>query len=71
MECRLSTIQVENKTLNTKDNLKEKRPPPPQETKGKPCLLHDVTSHWLHGNSIPKIGGHYFWPGLIAFLRTP
>jgi hypothetical protein len=25
----------------------------------------------LHGNYIPKIGGHYFWPGLIAFLRTP
>jgi uncharacterized protein YcfL len=20
----------------------------------------------LHGNSIPKIGYHYFWPGLIA-----
>jgi hypothetical protein len=27
-----------------------------------------MTSHWLHGNSIPKIGGHYFWPGLI-FLK--
>ncbi len=21
---------------------------------------------WLHGNSIPLIGCHYFWPGLIA-----
>jgi hypothetical protein len=26
--------------------------------------LHDLTSHWLHGNSIPKIGCHYFWPRL-------
>ncbi len=30
-----------------------------------------VTSHWLHGNSILKIGCHYIWPGLIAFPRTP
>jgi hypothetical protein len=25
-----------------------------------------MTSHWLHGYCIPKIGCHYFWPGLIA-----
>jgi hypothetical protein len=24
----------------------------------------------LHGNSIPKIGCHYFWPGRIAFPKN-
>jgi hypothetical protein len=28
-----------------------------------------VLQHWLHGNSIPKIGCHYFWPGLIALPK--
>jgi hypothetical protein len=28
--------------------------------------LHGTTSHYLHGNSIPKIGYHYFWPWLVA-----
>ncbi len=32
--------------------------------------LHDLTSHWLHGNSIPKIGSNYFWPGLIALPKN-
>jgi len=32
--------------------------------------LHDMTSHWLHGNSIPKIGCHYFWPGLRALPKN-
>jgi len=32
--------------------------------------LHDTTSHWLHGNSIPKIGYHYFWPRLIALPKN-
>jgi hypothetical protein len=32
-----------------------------------------VTSDWLHGNSIPTIGCHYFWPGLLIALpkNTP
>ncbi len=30
-----------------------------------------MTSHWLHGNSIFKIGCHFIWPGVIAFPRTP
>jgi hypothetical protein len=34
-----------------------------------PPSLHDATSHWLHGNSIPKFGCHYFWPGLIALPK--
>jgi hypothetical protein len=32
--------------------------------------LHDTTSHWLHGNSSPKFGCHYFWPRLIALPRN-
>jgi len=28
------------------------------------------SSHWLHGNSIPKIGCHYFWSGLIALPKN-
>jgi hypothetical protein len=32
--------------------------------------LDDPTSHWLHGNSIPKIGWHCFWPGLIALPKN-
>ncbi len=32
--------------------------------------LHDtVTSHLLHGNSIPNIGSHCFWHGLIALPK--
>ncbi len=31
---------------------------------------HDSTSHLLHGNSNPKIGCHYFWPGLIALPKN-
>jgi hypothetical protein len=32
--------------------------------------LHGATSHWLHANSIPNIGCHYFWPGLIALPKN-
>jgi hypothetical protein len=42
----------------------------PTSIKGK--ALHSMTltfiSHWLHGNTIPKIGCHHFWLGLIAHL---
>jgi hypothetical protein len=44
----------------------------PQEKKQKKReapSLHDATSHWLNGNSIPEIGCHYCWPGLIALLH--
>jgi len=53
--------------LHTKHNLKKNLPPflplppPPTREKG--------TSH-LDGNSIPKIGCHYFWPGLIALPKN-
>jgi hypothetical protein len=39
-------------------------------TTHKAASLNDPTSHWLHGNSIPKIGWHYFWPGLIALTKN-
>jgi len=42
-------------------------PLPPHKAKSEAPSLHDTTSHWLHGNSIPKIGCHYFWPRRIAF----
>ncbi len=37
-------------------------PPPPREDPS----LHEAASHWVHANSIPQTGCHYFWPGLIA-----
>jgi hypothetical protein len=43
----------------------------PQERKRE--VLHcamGLTSHWLHGNSIPKTGCHYFWPGLTALPKN-
>jgi hypothetical protein len=45
-------------------------PPSPTHKKKKEApSLYDSTSHWLHGNSIPKIGCHNFWPGLrIRYL---
>jgi hypothetical protein len=39
---------------------------PPTRKKREPPSLHDMASHWFHGNTIPKTGCHYFWPGLIA-----
>jgi hypothetical protein len=45
-------------------------PSNPQEKKEDPSSLHDRTSHWLHGNSIPKFGWHYFWPALIALPKN-
>ncbi len=38
-------------------------------TMKKALSLHDTTSDWLPGNSIPKIGCHYFWPVLIALPK--
>jgi len=37
---------------------------PTHKKKREAPSLHDLTSHWLHGNFIPKIGCHYFWPRL-------
>jgi hypothetical protein len=59
----LSFCQSEQSTLDTKHNLKT---PSPTREKREAPLLHDTTSCWLHGNSIPKIGCHYFWPRQIA-----
>jgi hypothetical protein len=41
----------------------------PKEKKKKLSLSEP--SHWLHGNSIPNIGCHYFWPGLIIIAFLP
>jgi len=63
-----STVQVESEqaTLHTKHNLEKKTPVPTHKKTREAPSLHDLTSHWLHGNFIPKIGCHYFGPGLIA-----
>jgi hypothetical protein len=76
MERLVSTVQVESEqsTLHTKHNLQKKSPSSPprlpnstHKAKREAPSLHDTTSHWLHGNSIPKTGCHYSWPGRIAF----
>jgi len=48
------------------------KPPHPQKKKGGGGggSFHGMTSHWLHGNSIPKIGCQYFWPRLIAHPKN-
>jgi len=40
-----------------------------RKKRGAPSL-HDATSHWLNGNSIPKFGCHNFWPRLIALPKN-
>jgi len=42
--------------------------PPTHKKKREDPSLHDSTSHWMHGNSIPKIACHYFWPGLVTVV---
>ncbi len=46
--------------------------PPLLPTRKKREPLHSLTQLliWLHGNSITKIGCHYFWPGLIALPKN-
>jgi hypothetical protein len=83
MESSLSTVQVksEQSTLHTEHNLKKKikikfkspSPPPTPHKKKKekrPFTPWHVTSHWLHGKTIPKIGCLYFWPELIVLPKT-
>ncbi len=63
-------------TLHTKHKLKMKKKKPVPSQPHLPASqprrtnpsLHDTISHWLHGNSNPKIGCHYCWPGLIIGL---
>ncbi len=40
----------------------------PQEKKKGRCFTSLHASHWLHGNSIPKTGCHYFWPELSTVV---
>jgi hypothetical protein len=78
MERWVSTVQVESDQWTVHSphqtqlakNIPFLSPAPPHSThkaKREAPSLHDTTSHWLHGNSIPKIGCHYFWPLRIAF----
>jgi hypothetical protein len=44
--------------------------PTHKKTREGPFTPRQATSHWLHGNSIPNIGCHYFWPGLLALPKN-
>jgi hypothetical protein len=61
-------VKSAQSTLHSKHNFLQKHPSPPlhpQEEREAPSL-NDMTSHWLHGNSILKI----FWPGLMALPKN-
>jgi len=75
VNCQPSKWKVNSgqSTLHTKVQTQlEKKNPYLVPTRIKGRALHSMTppftSHWLHGNTIPKIGCHHFWPGLIARL---
>ncbi len=51
---------VDNPLCTPNTTWKKLSPLPPTRKQGWPSSLHDTTSHWLHGNYIPKIGFHYF-----------
>jgi hypothetical protein len=70
VRCPIRTLNSGLSTLLTNHTLKRKTLPPTHKEKNEDPALHVATSHWLHGNSIPKIGCHYFWPGLIALLKN-
>jgi len=64
MESRLTTVQVESEqwTVHSPHQTQvEKKNPLPspnhKKKKGGPSL-NDPAFHWVHGNSIPKIGRH-------------
>jgi hypothetical protein len=59
----LANSKVDDIVPTRKEKKKKEKPLP---------LLHSMTrtSHWLHGNSIPNIGCHYFWPELRALLKN-
>jgi hypothetical protein len=71
MKSRLSKWKVNTgqSTLQPNHNLKTTAPPPHthKEKKGGPFI--PCTSHWLHGNYIPKIALPLFWPRLIALPK--
>jgi len=66
-----SLIEKERKKERKKNYDGYLTPPPPAPIE-EDRALHSMTqlSHWLHANSIPKIGCHYFWPGLLALPKN-
>jgi hypothetical protein len=69
-----SFMESQLSTLHTKTQLEKSSPSaPPSPTRQKGRTLHFMTrlpSHWLHENSISKIGCHSFWPVLIALPKS-
>ncbi len=57
IQSQMSTVQVESEHWTVhpphQTQLLNPCPPHPQEKKGDAPPLHDATSHWLHGCSIP------------------
>jgi len=53
-----------------KTQLEKKILPQPTRKKKGRCFTSLHASHWLHGNSIPKTGCHYFWPELSTVPRA-
>jgi len=69
----ISFCQSEHWTVHSPHQTQLETPlphPSPTRKKREALLLHDTTSCWLHGNSIPKIGCHYFLPGQIALSKS-
>jgi hypothetical protein len=66
-----STVQLESEQWTVLSlhqlQLGSKNPAPPIRKKGSTHSLHYVTSHWLRGNSIPKI----WLPFFLAWTKSP
>jgi hypothetical protein len=76
-KCPLFTVQVESEQWTVHSphqNTTLKKvplfPPLTHKTKREYPSLRDTTSHWLHENSVSKIGCHSFWPVLIALPKN-
>jgi len=75
----LSTIQVESEqgTVHPSHQTQLEKKDPPchspfthKKKKGGPFTPRYMTSHWLQGNYIPKIGCHYSWSRLKALPKN-
>lgn len=73
MEIRLAKWKVNSTQSTLHTNLEIKNPilPTHKIKREAPApSIDDMSSHWLHGNSFPKISCHYFWPGLISLPKN-
>jgi hypothetical protein len=71
MQCKGGLDDWMNQSITCCDYIALRRLGASQGIRGGASPSWDATSsssssRWLHGNSIPNIGCHYFWPGLIG-----